>query len=275
MKLLLRLPGRFTAGPTAGFTDQAQTEGIPSDYGEYTPSAKERLLFCTAGGCFLAGTFYLFYRSLLISLAAGLFGRAVLPLYEAYMAEKRRRELNAQFRDLLGSLSSSIAAGRQMENALLEAVSTLSAIYPEDAPIMRELRHMERGICENHESDRDLLSNLAVRSRSEDIISFVQVYLTCRNTGGDLGKVISHTSQILSDKMEISEQIHAITAQRKFEGRLICLMPVVMLLALNLLSRTYIDVLYSCLAGRLIMTLCLAGIAAGAVLMERISDVRV
>ena len=75
--------------------------------------------------------------------------------------------------------------------------------------------------------------------------------------------------------MKISEQIHAITAQRKFEGRLICLMPVVMLLALNLLSRTYIDVLYSCLAGRLIMTLCLAGIAAGAVLMERISDVRV
>ena len=187
----------------------------------------------------------------------------------------RQMELDRQFRDLLTSLSASIAAGRQMEEALAEACDNLSLLYEPDALIMKELRYMKRSIRENRETDRSLLSDFAARAGSEDIRSFVQVYLTCRGTGGDLQQIITHSSEILSEKMKISEQIHVITAQKKLEGRLICLMPAAMLLALNLLSPAYISVLYAGIAGRLIMTLCLGGAAAGIVLMEKMTDVEV
>jgi len=245
------------------------------DYQNYTLSRQERLLFEVAGYLFIAVIIYLFYRSLILAGLCGLLILRCQPLYEKHLAQKRLRELNQQFQDLLRSLSASITAGRQMEEALVEACGNLSLMYEADTPIMTELRYMKKSILENHESDRTLLADFARRAGSEDIVSFVQVYLTCRSTGGDLERIISHTSEIITEKMKINEQINTITAQKKLEGRLISLMPAVMLLALNLLSPAYIGPLYSTLPGRLIMTFCLGAVAFGVILMEKMSDVEI
>ena len=245
------------------------------DYSTYELSRKERMLFLIAGYCFIAFVVFLFYRSILLAAAAGVLIRRCQPLYEKYMAGKRLREVNLQFRDLLYSLSASITAGHQMEEALVEARDNLAQMYDPVTPIMCELSSMRKRILENHESDRTLLIDFAKRTGGEDIRSFVQVYLTCRSTGGDLERIIAHTSQIITEKMKIAEQIDAITAQKKLEGRMISLMPAVMLLALNLLSPAYISVLYTTLAGRLIMTFCLAASVFGVVLMERLAAVEV
>ena len=91
--------------------------------------------------------------------------------------------------------------------------------------------------------------------------------------GGDLEKIISRASVILTDKMNIEREIKAITAQKTLEGRIIALMPPAMLLALNLVSQSYIAPLYSTLTGRLIMTGCLAATVCGVWLMEKISAI--
>ena len=120
-----------------------------------------------------------------------------------------------------------------------------------------------------------LLTGFAERSCSEDIQDFVQVYLACRNTGGDIGKVIGHTSKIMTEKMEINNQIAVLTAQKKLEGRIISTMPIAMLLGLNILSPSYVMVLYTTPAGRLIMLLSMGGILTGMWLMEKLTDFRV
>lgn len=246
-----------------------------NDYREYELSRRQRLSFEAAGyGCIAAAVF-LFYRSLILAALAGLLILRCQPLYRRYLAQKRLQALNLQFRDLLSSLSASITAGRQMEDALVEAGDNLALIYDEDAPIMAELQYMRRNIQENHESDRVLLDDFARRTGSEDIRNFVQVYLTCRSTGGDLERIITHSSEIITEKMNINEQIRTITAQKKFEGRMISLMPAVMLLALNLLAPAYVSILYTGVLGRLIMTICLGGTVAGIWLMEKMSDVAV
>ncbi len=246
-----------------------------SDYSVYELSKKERAVFCSIGySCIFAGTF-LFYRCVPVSALSGALVILLLPRCASELAQRRREDLNRQFRDLLYSLSSSIAAGRQMREALFEAEETLAILYPPQAPIMEELRHMNKSMKENNESDRRLLADLADRSGCEDIRSFVQVYLTCRNMGGDLEQIIAHTSNIIVQKMEINGQIQALTAQKKTEGRMISLMPFAMLLGLNLLSPAYVQVLYHGLAGRMIMTGCLGGVIFGILLMERFSDVSI
>ena len=261
---------------TEGRADPAdQTAASLPDYGTYSLSRREQIFFHSIGFVFFALIAYLFYRSLLLSVLAGLLIRRCQPLYERHLAQKRQKELNEQFQDLLGSLSASITAGRHMEDALIEACDNLSLMYGPETPIMLELQSMKTRIQNNHESDRMLLTDFARRSHSEDVLSFTQVYLTCRSTGGDLQRVIAHTSEIITEKMQINDQIHAIIAQKKLEGRLISLMPAAMLLALNLLSSSYISILYTTLAGRLIMTVCLAGTIAGVFLMERLASVEI
>ena len=183
--------------------------------------------------------------------------------------------LNIQFKDMLYSLSASIAAGRQMEEALVEAEENLSVMYGSDEPIMVELRYMRINIVENKESDKQLLKDFAFRSKIEDIDNFVQVYITCRNMGGDLEKIIGHTTEILTDKMSIDREIKAITAQKKTEGRIISVMPAIMLFMMNIFSYSYIAPLYETLGGRIIMTGALAAMAFGIYLMEKISDIEI
>ena len=43
--------------------------------------------------------------------------------------------------------------------------------------------------------------------------------------GGDLSRIIAHTSEVMAERMEIEEQIAVLTAQKKLEGRIISVMP--------------------------------------------------
>lgn len=245
------------------------------NYSEYSLSEREKILFYCLGYAAAFCLVFLFYHSIILSALCGFLIIRIRPLYEKYLADKRLSRLSRQFRDLLYSLSASVSSGRQMPEALIEAADNLSVMYTDDEPIMMELAAMKRGMLENNESDRTLLADFARRTGSEDIGNFVQVYITCRSMGGDLEKIITRTSDILADKMNIEREIRAITAQKKLEGRLIAIMPAAMLLMLNLLSPSYIAPLYSGLAGRLIMTGCLAAICWGVYMMEKISDIEI
>ena len=243
------------------------------DYSVYDLDIRQKTIFITAGYLCIALCVFLFFRSFILSAASGFLVVFLLPRYQSYLADRRRKDLRHQFKDLLIALSSSIESGRQMEEALVEARDTLSSIYDPHSPIMIELELMKRGIMENNDSDQSLLISLAQRSGCEDIQNFVQVYLTCRGTGGDIGRIISHTTDVMTGKMEISEQIAVLTAQKRLEGRIISAMPFAMLMVLNLLSPAYISVLYEGVGGRLIMLSCLVGILAGIWLMEKLTDV--
>lgn len=245
------------------------------DYSIYDFSEKEKMIFYIGGYFGIASVVYLFYHSVVLSLLSGVLIKFAVPYFRKRLAEKRMNKLNLQFKDLLYSLSASVASGRQMEEAIIEAEENLASMYKEEELIMRELRHMRISILENKESDKLLLKDFAFRSKSEDISNFVQVYVTCRDMGGNLEKIIGHTTEILTDKINIEREIKAVTSQKKMEGRIISSMPLIMLLFLNVFSQSYIEPLYCTLAGRIIMTGALAAMVYGVYLMERISDIRI
>lgn len=245
------------------------------DYSVYEFSSKEKIIFYLAGYLCIFTVVYLFYHSIIASLVSGGLIYFIMPYVKGYMAQKRMDALNMQFKDMLYSLSASVAAGRQMEEALIEAEENLSSIYKPTEPIMKELKHMRISILENKESDKPLLKDFAARSKCEDINDFVQIYVTCRNMGGDIEKMIEKTAEVLTQKMTIERDIKVLTSQKKIEGRLISAMPSAMLLALNVFSYSYISVLYETMAGRIIMTASLAVTAYGVYLMERMSQIKV
>ncbi len=245
------------------------------DYSVYDLSGKEKLLFYSVGYICIFTVVYLFYHSLWLSIISGVLVCFFIPYVKKYLAVKRMNLINIQFKDMLYSLSASIAAGRQMEEAIIEAEENLSVMYGDEEPIMMELRYMKINIVENKESDKLLLKDFAFRSKSEDIDNFVQVYITCRNMGGDLEKIIRHTTEILTDKMSIDREIKVITSQKKTEGRIISAMPVIMLLMMNIFSYSYISPLYETAAGRIIMTGALCLMIWGIYLMEKFSEIEI
>lgn len=245
------------------------------DYLQYDLSKKEKRNFFITGYVGSFAVLFLFYHSLLFSLAGGFIPCLFLEKYQEYLAGKRRALLTTQFKDLLYSLSASIAVNQQIGEALKDGLENLSLIYAEDTPMVRELKHMVKSISENRESDIRLLLDFAERSHCEDISNFAQVYDACVTTGGDMEKVLKNTTEILVDKMNIEREIKTMTAQKKFEGKIISAMPLIVILFLNVFSPDYLEPLYTTLAGRLIMTAAIGGIGFAFYLTERLTDIEV
>lgn len=246
---------------------------MKTDYRQYQLSTKEKINFLAVGYISVFTVLYLFYHSIVFSMAGGLLPYLFLQKYSWLLAARRRALLTTQFKDLLYSLSASIAANLRISEALEDGMEHLRIMYGDDAHMVVELKHMVKGISENRESDIRLLLDFAERSGCEDIDNFVQVYMTCRTMGGDLEKVLKSTTDILVDKMTIDREIKTLTAQKKFEGKIISAIPLIVVLFLNVFSPDYLMPLYTTAAGRLIMTMALTGIAAAFYMMERLTDI--
>ena len=246
-----------------------------TDYGYYKFSLAEKMRILSMGYASIFIVSMLFYKNFIVSFVLGFACIALLKPVSRYKAEKRREFLLVQFKDLLYSLSASIATGRQMSMALVEAKENLSLIYTPETLMMQELVYITKSILENRESEETLLLDLAKRSSRDDIKNFVDVYRACRISGGNMEKVISNAGEILVEKIEIEKEIEALTGQKKFEGRLIMAMPFIVVIFLNIFSPEYIQVLYTTVKGRIVMTVVWMGILAAYKITEKIMDIKV
>lgn len=245
-----------------------------TDYRTYEPDKMEKagvLLLCAVSAC-AAGI--LFYNTPLTVLAVPVLFIPALKVYKAYMASKRRNRLRTGFRDLLDSLSASFAGGRHMSEALEEALKELETIYDKDDEVVCEVRHMLKRISDG-DTDITALEGFAGRADLDDVSLFTQVFRTCRETGGDLITAMSETSDKIGDKIKIENEIRTITSQKKTEGVIISIMPVVIILFLRVIAPGYVDVLYGNFMGVALMTVALGATVYAYWLIRKITDINV
>jgi tight adherence protein B len=228
------------------------------DYNTYRMTAKETRFYYIAAAAGFALMGQIFYQSIVCSVLLTAFSIPCRRLYEKHLADKRRAALGISFRDLLHSLSASFSTGRQMPEALMEGLDAMKLIYPNDAPIVRELEHMTSRLFKGRDDETATLRDFADRSHSDDILNFVDAYFICRTTGGDMEAMVVKTAGVIIDKIEIQKEIKTLTAQKRMESNILLLLPAVMLMLLQLLSPDYVAPLYAGLEGRLVMTAALA-----------------
>ena len=86
-------------------------------------------------------------------------------------------------------------------------------------------------------------------------------------------KVISEAAANIADKMRVKKEIRTLMAQKRFEARIVSLMPIAVITMLNLISPDYLQPLYGGIQGRLIMTAALAGFVVSCLWMFRLTEV--
>lgn len=229
--------------------------------------------FIAAGYVLLALIGQIFYGNMWFSSIFGLTIVFFIDRYKRHLALKRKNLMRNQFGDLLYALSASVATGRQLRSALQDAYVNLGYMYNENTPLMMELRMMNKSMTENREREEIILSAFANRSGVPDIQNFVDVYLSCRQSGSDVNQVIANASQVLMEKMSIEREIRVMTSQKQFEGKIISIMPILVIVFLNLSSPGYLDVMYQTGTGRLIMSIALGGILFAFLLTEKITKI--
>ena len=141
--------------------------------------------------------------------------------------KKRKKELRTQFIALLDSLSTSIAAGRNVPNAFIAARDDLRIQYPEEAYIIQEVNNIIGGI-RNNISVGSMLMDFGERSGIKDIQTFGKVFETAYDKGANLKDVVRNSNEILSTKIQIEEEIETKVASTKNEQNIMLIMPIIL-----------------------------------------------
>ena len=218
---------------------------------------------------------FVFYHSFFVSILFTPLGLLFPKRRSKNTAAKKRNELKQQFRDMLYSMSSSLMAGKPLESAFVDVKDDLEILYPdEETPIRKEVGIILRKISLN-ESVEDALSDLANRSKIDDIESFCNVIITCRRTGGNLVEIVKNTSNIIGDKLEIKQEIDIMLAARKFEKNILNAMPVVLILVLTFVAGDYIEPVFTTLMGRIVMTISIVMMLLSWFVSGKIMDIEV
>ncbi len=228
-----------------------------TDYRIYVLTKSERLKYYVASGLLLAFLGYLFYKSIWLSLLCAVLAKPLEKEYSRYKSGLRQEVLLEGFRDVLYSISGSIAAGRQMPLAISDAYKQVTATYGQNADISLELLNIVRVYEGAHGAVDILLADFGKRSGLSEILHFAVVYRICSHNGGDMEDVALKSANLLLDRISFRGEVKMLTAQKKLDILFLISMPVIILLLLNITSSGYLTVLYTSIMGRVIMTLCL------------------
>ncbi len=255
--------------------DMVEREDGLIDYDIYVLSKNEKILYTILAAIAIFAVGMIFYHSVILSLLISLFAFKFPKIRRGQIIEKRKRELNVQFKDLLYSLSSSMVAGRSLEMSFKDALKDLEVIYPDqDTPIIQEVMYIIRCLEMNMPVEQ-AIDQFAVRAHIEDIESFAEIIRICKRTGGNLVEVIRSTSQSIGEKIEIKQEIDTMIAGKKFEFQALMVMPVALILLLSMSSPDYMEPVFTTIIGRIVMTIAIGLFVAAYFVGSKIMKIKV
>ena len=222
-------------------------EEMLSDYRVYHLTGQEWIRYLLEGTAVCAVTAYVFYRSFLafvLMLPAGM----LRPFF-------KRREL-CRRRKAIQIVASALAAGYSVENAFIASVRDLEEQYGKEGMITREFSYLASQLKMNRTVEA-LLSSFAKRSGLDEVENFSVIFTVSKRSRGELASVVHHVVHVISDRIQVREEILTMTAEKQFEQRIMNLMPYLIVLYVDLSSPGFFSQMYETAVGRVVMTGCL------------------
>ena len=208
-------------------------------------------------------------------------GLLLLQPYLIYLHKKRldlfknnkKRSLREDFKNVVVGLSAALSAGYSMENAFSYVLDEIEGAeeqnYMED-----ELKLMLNKISCGSGID-EVMRELGDKSEISEISQLSSLLAIGKKYGGNIIHIFRQFASSMAEKSSIELEINTMIASKKLEGKIMTVMPFMIMLYLRITGVSYSDVLYKSIFGHVFMTVCL-GITAGmALAIDRITTITV
>ena len=215
-----------------------------------------------------------FYRSFLAVPLMIPVGMIYLTLLEKKKRTKGRERLRSEFKDAILSVAANLRAGYAVENAFRETMQEMKVLHGREAPIYRELYKITQGLA-NRISIETLMQQFAGRAKLEEIQEFADIFSMAKRSGGNLTEIIYETAAMISEKIDVEKEIQVLLAAKRLEQNIMSVIPFAIILYVSAASSGYFDVLYETIAGRTVMSICLAVYAAAYIMGVKITEVKI
>jgi tight adherence protein B len=202
----------------------------------------------------------------IVALVAVGIGAAAPFMLLKQMRKKRQRRFEEQLPEAIDMIVNAMRAGFSFQAALKFVGDEVPSPLGDEFTRVYDEQRLGSDM-------RAALLALQDRVGTLDAKMFVTSLLIQRETGGNLSEVLSGLSSLIRDRAALRGQVDTLTAEPKFSGRVLSMLPVVAFLTLYYLNRPMMDPLFTNPAGRWIIGYTIGSIIVGYVIMMKIADI--
>jgi len=175
---------------------------------------------------------------------------------------------NKQLPDTITLLSNSLRAG----SSFLQSIELVSR---EGNPPMAEemgrvVREVNLGL-----SMEEALHNLVRRIKSEDLDLMVTAISIQQQVGGNLAEILDTIAFTIRERVRIKGEINTLTAQGRYSGYLVAMLPVGLAFMLNLINPAFMEPLFTQTIGRIALGVGIVMELTGFFIIQKMVDIKV
>ena len=193
---------------------------------------------------------------------------------ETEKIEEKKSSFLLQFKEMTESVAAALNVGYSAENAFKEAKKEMKVLYIEKSMISTELDFIVRKIRLQIPLEQ-ILEEFAKRVELEDVKNFATVFASAKRSGGDMIAIINNTASQIGEKIDVKREIDIIMAAKKYEFKIMCVIPYVMIMYMQLSFPEFMQSLYGNTIGIGVMTVCLGAYAFACMLGAKLIRIEV
>jgi tight adherence protein B len=249
-------------------------ENLISDYDVYYLSTEDLISGALNASVYAVLISIAFYNSVAV-LVISIPIAVIFPFFmkQDYI-KKRKDKLLSEFKDFLRILKSFLEASYSIENAFALSIKELTMLHGRDSMMVKEIKAIVSKLKINKPIDL-AFKNFADKTHIDDIIDFSEVFIIAKMHGGNISKIIGNTINVINDKIEVKIEIDTVTASKRFEQKLMNLLPFLIIIYMNISSSSFLRPLYTTIEGRLLMTFALVVYFISIVFSKKILQIEV
>ena len=192
-------------------------------------------------------------------------------LLVAWLRIKRARRMARfaeQLPEIIDVIVRSLRAGHPLAVSLaLVARETPEPAGPEFTLVVDEVNY-GRSVTE-------ALQNLYQRVGYPELRYFVAATSIAHQTGGNLGEILSRLSRMLRERFRLTRRVRALSAEGRFSGYALSVLPVALFGAINLVSASYYAEFWASAVAPTVLAVSLGLLVVGNLIIFRLVNFRV
>jgi len=204
----------------------------------------------------------------LAALGSAVVGGMLPYLYLQRKKKKRIEQFETQLPEALDMTKDALKAGFSFESALTMVAQEMPDPLGIEFAITFEEQNLGVSLAE-------ALANLRERVPSEDLDLFITALMIQKRTGGNLAEILQKAGSTIRARVKFQQAIKSKTAQGRFSGIILVLLPVALGAAIMVLNPDYILTLFRDKIGNYLLGITVFMQILGILVIKRIINIKV
>ncbi len=217
---------------------------------------------------------WVFYNSFLGCLVFPLIAFLNTRRMKNEAGEDFSKQLELEYREMFTSITGSLQTGYSIEHSFVEAGESLRMLYGEKSILRPHIVELNSKVRLRKPVEQ-AFAELAEKFDNEDLSDFAQIFRFGKRLGGEYVNNIRKSTERISQRVEVRQEIRASIAQQQLELKAMSVMPLGILAYMKIQAPEFLNSSYGNIIGIATMTGALALYAGCLILGKKITDIRV